>query len=114
MKKSHHAQPRLPQQFFTGDHVAWHDRDGNRYQGYVALYLRKGEPVPEWFTADQRTPHNRRFKQKQLVARRDDRYVVDCGVGRVGVDEDGNPIEDVIYRCVPAWNETLHLIPYPH
>ncbi len=102
------------QLFQVGDAVAWQDREGRNYQGYVAAFLRKGEPIPVWFTENQRTPSGRRFKQKQLVARRDDRYIVDCGVGVVGEDEDGAPIRDVVYRCVPIWNRTLRALPTPY
>ena len=90
-----------------GDHIVWRDRDNNRYNGYVAAFVPKGERIPEWFLDGQRHPKGIRIRKRQIKARRDDRWIIDCGMDNVGNDEGGNPVDDVVYRMVPTWTKSI-------
>ena len=91
-----------------GDKVGWIDNGTlKHFSGYIACLVPKGEHIPEWYVKGQRNPKGIRFRVHQLVARRDDRWLVDCGMDKVGKDTDGNVVDDVVYRMVPTWNRTL-------
>lgn len=91
----------------VGDLIAWKDRDGNRYTGYVARFVPKGEPIPDDYRISSKRKDYRRICDKQRVANRDDRWVIDCGMGEFGKDGDGKPVKDVVYRMLPDWNRTV-------
>jgi len=91
----------------VGDHVHWTDRDGGRHVGYIAAFVPKREPIPHWFLDGQRHPKGIRIRKRQIKARRDDRWIVDCGMAVVGKDEGGKEVTDVVYRMVPTWSRTI-------
>jgi len=91
-----------------GDKIGWIDNGtGKRFTGYVAYFIPKGEHIPEWYVKGQANPKGIRFRTHQLIARRDDRWLIDCGMANVGKDEGGSPVRDVVYRMLPAWNRTI-------
>jgi len=82
-----------------GDRVRWQDKDGNKHQGIIAEFIPKNKAIPEWWISGQAHPKGVRFRTHQLVSKRDDRYIVDCGI-HVIANVDGTPIRDVVYRLV--------------
>jgi hypothetical protein len=93
----------------VGDEIQWKEpRSGNRYRGYIAAFVPKGEKIPDWFIDGQRHPKGVRFRTHQLVSNRDDRWIVDCGMSTV-YEKDGVTVDDVVYHMVPTWNDTIVL-----
>lgn len=90
-----------------GDRITWQDRDGNRYTGYVAAFVPKGTPIPDGYRISSARKDYRRICDKQRIARRDDRWIIDCGMDVVDKDMEGRPIKDVVYRMLPDWNRTV-------
>jgi hypothetical protein len=103
------------QQFLEGDLVTWVDNGANhdRFTGYVAAFIPKGEAIPDFFIKGQLHPKGIRIRKRQWVARRDDRYLVDCGMVTLGTDERGRLVRDVCYRLVATWNTTLSKVEEP-
>jgi hypothetical protein len=87
-----------------GMQVEWTDTNGHRHVGRVAEYLPKGMAIPVWYIKGQANPKGVRFRTHQVVSKRDDRYIVDCGLHTIAKDELDRPIKDVEYRLVSlAW-----------
>jgi hypothetical protein len=95
-----------------GDYVTWTDNGAGQetYYGYLACFVPKQTPIPEHFIKGQLHPKGIRIRKRQWVARRDDRWLVDCGMITLGHTEDGTPIRDVCYRLVATWNKTLRRV----
>jgi hypothetical protein len=93
-----------------GDRIQWRDRDGNRFTGYVALFVPKGTAIPDGYRIGPARKDYRRICDKQRIARRDDRWLIDCGMDKFGQDEDGKAIMDVVYRMLPDWNRTVAIL----
>ena len=78
-----------------GKRVKWMDKNGREHVGTIAEYLPKGEQIPQWYISGQSDPKGVRFRTHQLVSKRDNRYIVDCGISYVA-----EGIRDVEYRMV--------------
>lgn len=96
-------------QLSVGDRVRWTTKDGLVVEGTVALYLPVGEPIPDAYYERPRGVTEftkvRRFRPTQRVARRDNRYIVDCGIQQVATDYHGRPVYDTVYHILPEWAE---------
>ena len=88
--------------FEIGDTVKWRDESGQWRIGIVAYIAPGGSTVP----AKYFTPATR-FNSK---TRRDGRYIVDCGVKRVKINEDER--DGIVYRQLLFSNETAEVVPF--
>ena len=86
--------------FKPGQAIEWTGRDGVTRRGIVAHFVPKGEPIPTWYTENVDHNISVRFRTHQLVSKRDDRYIVDCGTRRIETDD--GVYTDVEYRMVPT------------
>lgn len=92
------------QKLQVGDYIRWIDRDDERRYGYVAAFIPKGTPISAAYRISVTRPDQKRICNKQRIARRDDRWIIDCGIDVIGKDDNGVPIKDVVYRILPDWN----------
>jgi len=90
--------------------VRWQDRNGSIFQGFIAEFIPRGVKIPEWYIKGQLHPKGIRFKTHQYVSKRDDRYMVDCGIHIIAYTENGEPIRDVVYRLVPVYHKNLQFL----
>ena len=79
----------------VGKYCEWEDAGGVKRKGYIAEFIPKGTRIPEWYIVGQANPKGVRFRSHQYVSKRDNRYLVDCGVHRVA-----KGVSDVVYRLV--------------
>jgi hypothetical protein len=88
-----------------GRYCEWVDAGGVKRDGYIAEFIPKGTRIPDWYIKGQANPKGVRFRTHQYVSKRDDRYLIDCGMHRLTED-----ITDVVYRLVSVtWKNLLIL-----